>query len=610
VPRLVGKTLARWQETALVILLYSLLTVALTWPLATQFTSNVPDGGDSWRYLWNLWWAKTSLLDLHTDFYHTNYLFYPTGVNLYLDTPTPLLGAISIPLQLVGVNLVTIYNLLMALSFVIAGYGTYLLVKYLTGNRPAAFVSGIVFAFSPYHFAHMLGHLNIASIEWIPLYALALLKALDWPQAITPENRAEVAQSDRPGLFSLNSPQLRWAGIAGIWLAITSYTEWTYALFLLIFTVPVIIWQLLVRPRLGWRACLARAGITIGVWLVLVAPVLVPMLQEARTANYGQTSLNDAAYFSSDLTDAFVPSLFHPLWSTLGIQMNDRWQTRPRSEKIVFVGYTVFVVAVATAIVLRRRPGLLFWAWLALAAWILSLGPIVYIWGQHFFFGTRVPMPYSLLYYVPFFNIMRVPSRFTLLVMLALAVLVGYGLAEAGRARFQFRGIQVGRVAWALVGLLVIFEFLPVPYPMQYLNYDEPFYQEIAREPGQLGILDLPLTQLAIYEGYQTIHGKPIVDGYLARQPLDPLVDNTPVLHYLLPSIKVDDPLGVQAAREGVAELQAANIRYVILHEWPFTASTTDEIALRTKIARIFVGVTPRVVTGNQGTLTVFQLSP
>src|ERR1051325_3457646 len=79
--------LTRWQKTILVLLAYSTLTVGLTWPLATQFTTTLPDGNDSWRYLWNLWWAKVSLLDLHTNYFFTTYLYYPNGVNLYVDTP-------------------------------------------------------------------------------------------------------------------------------------------------------------------------------------------------------------------------------------------------------------------------------------------------------------------------------------------------------------------------------------------------------------------------------------------------------------------------------------------------------------------------------------------
>ena len=154
---------------------------------------------------------------------------------------------------------------------------------------------------------------------------------------------------------------MRWAVIAGIWLAVTSYTEWTYTLFLSMFTVWFVFWRLVVRPRLHWRSYLVGAGTMLVVWLVLTAPVLLPMLQEARSTGYGQSTLNDAAFFGSDVTDAFVPSLFHPLWSTLGLTMNDRWQTRPRPEKIVFVGYTVLLVAVVSVIALRRQRKVLFW---------------------------------------------------------------------------------------------------------------------------------------------------------------------------------------------------------------------------------------------------------
>jgi hypothetical protein len=88
----------------------------------------------------------------------------------------PLIGAISIPFQLLGFNLLAVYNLMVVLSFVAAGLGTYWLVHYLTGSRPGAFVAGLIFTFAPYHFAHLLGQLNLTSLQWIPFYILALFK--------------------------------------------------------------------------------------------------------------------------------------------------------------------------------------------------------------------------------------------------------------------------------------------------------------------------------------------------------------------------------------------------------------------------------------------------
>jgi hypothetical protein len=62
-------------ETGGVLLAYTLLTVLMTWPLATVFTTRLPDGTDGWQYLWNLWWMKTALVDLHTSPFHTPYLY-------------------------------------------------------------------------------------------------------------------------------------------------------------------------------------------------------------------------------------------------------------------------------------------------------------------------------------------------------------------------------------------------------------------------------------------------------------------------------------------------------------------------------------------------------
>src|SRR5207248_8792234 len=160
---------------------YLLLTLALTYPIAKDLFTRVPGGGDAWQHIWNLWWVKHALLDLHTNPYHTELIYYPNGVNLYLHTLVLTAGLIGIPLQLLGFGLVPTYNLLILLSFLLAGYGAFLVCHYLTGHTWASFAGGFVFAFSPYHLAHLFGHLNLASLQWIPFYVLLLLKAVDAP---------------------------------------------------------------------------------------------------------------------------------------------------------------------------------------------------------------------------------------------------------------------------------------------------------------------------------------------------------------------------------------------------------------------------------------------
>ncbi|HFQ95691.1 MAG TPA: hypothetical protein ENK30_03875, partial [Anaerolineae bacterium] len=48
----------------LVLLLFTLLALALTWPLAAHLTTHVTgDGIDDPALAWNLWWAKVSFVD-------------------------------------------------------------------------------------------------------------------------------------------------------------------------------------------------------------------------------------------------------------------------------------------------------------------------------------------------------------------------------------------------------------------------------------------------------------------------------------------------------------------------------------------------------------------
>lgn len=119
------------------LLLYSLLSLALTWPLLIQFTSHVPgDGIDDPALTWNLWWIKHSLVDQQLNPFQSGWMFYPIGINLAFYTLTILNGLLALPLQ-VALGLVTASNLVLLSSFVLSGYGAYLLaLQVLGGGSP------------------------------------------------------------------------------------------------------------------------------------------------------------------------------------------------------------------------------------------------------------------------------------------------------------------------------------------------------------------------------------------------------------------------------------------------------------------------------------------
>ncbi len=325
---------------------------------------------------------------------------------------------------------------------------------------------------------------------------------------------------------------------------------------------------------------------------MLAGPLLIATALAQRGQDWMRYPPSETLIYSSDLVNSFVPPALHPLWPGLAQALQARLPERNTAERAVFLGYTPLVLG-AAVVWLRRRRAQVFWALAAAATWLLSLGPVLQVLGRSSFtaFGVQVPLPYLALYtFVPGFSIMRVPARFVVLTSLALAVLVGYALAAIGgraapdaapatpspaaapppRFRRRFSPGQV-RGAYVAVFALIALEFLAIPYPMAPPGYHIPFYEQVAKEPGHFAILELPLRPMSDYLAYQTVHGKPIVYGYLSRQPPDPFVEQTPALHYLLPDTPPDTLTAAQAAAAAPA-LPAAGIRYVVVHWWALTA--------------------------------------
>jgi len=394
------------------------------------------------------------------------------------------------------------------------------------------------------------------------------------------------------------------AVVAGLFLVANAWTEWIYVAFLGVFTAGYGLWRLAVdgqRGGAGWRAWGPLIGRMAIIGLVFGA-LAGPLLIRTVTAQAGQSWMRfpprETLVYSSDLLDSFVPSGLHPLLGGAARELE-----RNTAERSVFLGYTVLALA-GLALVWRRRPGAAFWALAAGGAWLLSLGPLLHAGGRSTFtaFGVTIPLPYMALYgWVPGFSVMRVPARFAVLASLALAVLVGYALATLAARYSQRLSVIMSTVAVVLMAA----EFLILPYPLAAAGYHIPFYEQVAREPGRFALLELPLRPMSDYLAYQTVHGKPLVYGYLSRQPPDPFVTATPALHYLLNSTP-PDALTPAAAAATVPALRAAQVRYVIVHWWAFT--DTEAAAMRAKLAALFPGQPPQDDPANR--MAIYRLGP
>ena len=181
------------RSPASICALYGLLALVSTHPLWRYLTTAVPsDIGDPLLNTWILAWDGHALLTDPTHLFDAN-IFFPLQDTLaysehLLGTALPML-----PILLISGEPVLSYNVAFLTSFILSGFGLYLLALRYTGNRLAALLAGLAFAFAPYHLS-LMGHLSLLTVQWLPLtllYLDAFLQpALDSPPP-PPTPRAE-----------------------------------------------------------------------------------------------------------------------------------------------------------------------------------------------------------------------------------------------------------------------------------------------------------------------------------------------------------------------------------------------------------------------------------
>ena len=479
---------------------YLVLTGIATYPLVIKFDTAVPPGGDSWLYYWNLWWVKRALVDLHVSPLFTQDLYFPYGTSLYFHTLNLFPSIIALPIS-ATVGLPAAYNFLVFLAFTLSGYGMYRLTLYVlaTDIDPsgvphhtstaclAAFVAGMAFTFSSYHFAHLHGHLDLLSTQWLPLFVLFLLKTRDGRHSANPI-------------------------LCGMFLAATALTTEYYLMFLLVFTAIFIVHTSISRGRESYHVT-GRIAIGFAVFAVVTAPVLVPTLIMGRSAGRAFDPAADIVTFSTDALAFFVPSPLHPVW---GRDVSALYRTLfgeiAGYEHVAFLGYVPLLLA---AIAVARSKALTFWLTAAGLFALLALGPIAHAGGR-VVPVLSIAMPYQAIARLPYGDIPRVPVRFVVMAQLCLSVLAGCG------AWFVLRHLNSPNrwlVAATLAGLLLA-ENAAVPLPIAVVDVPA-WFDRLGAAPDRQGLLEVPIPDdPAIYPRrmlFQTRHDKPVYQGYLAR---------------------------------------------------------------------------------------------
>lgn len=521
----------------------------MTWPLILRLNSHLAGRDyDVWLNPWATWWTEKVLAE-GQSLYYTDSMFYPYGVSLTFHSFSHMNSGLELLLRPWLGNLGS-YNGTIILAHLLSGYGMFCLVRYIKRDLKGAFFAGLVFAFFPYRMSESV-HLHLVSTQWMPLYFLFFLRLL------------------REG-------QERHVVPAALFFLLNALCGWHLMLFALFLSVLYLGYALILERERQSRITARNLALLAGLVGMLLIPFLYPLLREQLTVARSYVGVDLGTGQGNDLLAFLLPAQEHPIWGGLV------HSTRP-----AYLGVTALGLGLAGSLIDWRRAR--FWVLLASASALLSLGPYLQIGGH----DLGILVPWS----VPTIWLARHSFRFNLLLGFALAVTSGLGLSAV------LQRLAVHRAGWrwpfagAMMALLS-FEYLYLPFPTTEVSVPD-FYHDLAAQPGQGAILDLPMGRQPAkrYMYYQTTHGRPLVEGHVSRTPAEAyaFIDETPVLHSLRacasewlspgPYLQVDSPVWALPPIDLSAVLNALaehGIEYVILHkDWATPASVDAWLSVR-----------------------------
>ena len=516
--------LIRWRQDRLPLLVLVIGFVVMTWPFMLHMHDTLPiNNDDTHTALWQNWWMREALIQGY-DINYSQLLFHPNGLDVSLQprrwTTFPLWTVLY---TLIGEPLA--FNLVVTLGIIFKAYGMYLVGLLLFKKRLPALVASAYFAFNAYSLRLALESPNSGASEWIPWFMLFLMLAMF--------RLREGANWRAAAPYML---------LAALCFALNLYMSLKLAILAMLLGGSYVI--LYILPRGLWR----RRDLWLALMLfsltaaVLSAPLLLHTLGSEQFTTSASYPVREEAYQSID---------FGWQWFRLGIM-------------------SLIMALLGVAFILRwRRSGLL---WLALAVIynVLSLGISIHIFSEPI---SLYWTPYRILQDNFFFRTLNYPIRMTGIFVFAWSLLIGYGFCLLWQ---WLGGKRSGLLLMALLAALTLFDTRIFPIALRQ-EPRSPYVDTLDElEPGALINVPFGTQPAKYYMSLQRYHGRPIVEGMIARMPVDAYAyietgsSLAPFLQSRAISANPPPEIDLTAAewQLSIDQLITDGFRYLVLHNY------------------------------------------
>ncbi|HAH20384.1 MAG: hypothetical protein A2Y00_08840 [Omnitrophica WOR_2 bacterium GWF2_43_52] len=491
------------------------LIIVATFPLFLNITNYIPgffSTDESYAILWNSWLNKFSAVN-NLPVKNTNLISYPFGIvnsgaGYLWFFINYILALLTTPV--LTYNLQLIFNMILIIAFL------YFLVYYLAKNKFSAFISAVIFGFCPYFFVRSWQHLGETYLWSLPMVLLSLFL---------------LKQND--------SLKVKIFCILSFILTVINFNAVNYVIVIMsFFLVYNFTYYFIVKKNRNDASVERIGGYFKNIFIVslisfcIVVPQFYSIVRNMVIARKSAPSgfnlyhrpFQDLFEQSAKPLSYVLPAVVHPIFGKFTEQfIGSPLYGMSVTEHTLYLGWTPLLLAFFgfkrwrlkrkhSPITTHLSPDrnredfyIGFFVFLVIVAWLFSQPP----WWN--IFGFKLYMPSFFMYKIlPMF---RAYCRFGIVVMLAVAVLAGFGLKYV-LEKFKTKKSMIG--VTALFCGLVLFEFWNwPPYKIIDLSKIPTVYYWLKEQPKDIVIAEYPVDTSSpneMYRLYQVTHEKKMIN--------------------------------------------------------------------------------------------------
>lgn len=576
----------------LIIISFLLINVIFNFSIWKQLfaksSNNINFSGDSLITLVGTEYYYQNLLKLKNPFIFEDRYFYPFNLNVSLSDPaigTSFFYFFFRPFLDFKKSLLIV----IIIDFFLNSFLMYLLLRRLKIRTTVAFISGLIYGYTPFLSYKVVNHYEYLPIYFFPLQYLIIYSFF------------QTKNITKKILFSV---------LYGILMAFILLSNFYYFFISILAIIFYIGYFLLTKFRETFRIIkesFLYIFLSISLSILLLIPWLKSVYQVFKNHEFIQPKgFGGAITFSADLVSFFTPSEYNPFYRKIFSFLSFRIPYFPKYNNFFLNGWDRFVypglIIILTFLIIiyllvRKKLASNLWEkikphfFVSIIFAVLMLGPFLKVFNRWFInldgVAVVIPLPFLILHYLPGLSTLRVPTRFTPVFVFLSLIVVAYVL------NFIFEKINKKKqivILVLLAGIFLFDQFYIIPKATnQYIPVK--LYEYLKNQKNNKTVLEIPFTVRdgLHYIGFvhalqpmygQAIHGKPIIGGYIARVPqkIFDYYEKLPFISYIAKIIDKGNynpltekpkelviypyPYTIDTIRQ---ELNSLNIKYILL---------------------------------------------